>query len=519
MRIAVANAFWATAGGGETYSLAIAKALARRDDVELLGPPGVDWARLGERLQADLSDLGTRAVDFSSHGPLVAAAADYDLLVNTSHGNDVPCGAPRGILVVHFPFRLDADLSVLPRTALRMLLRSQRMRGRAGVQWGDGFHNLEGGGPVWRWTDGDAVLELWVGAGRTVPVEVVFGGDRPSPTRADLVYEGTVVASAEVGGAGAPPTTATFLVTGRPDGRPVRIHVVSETFRPAELWGAPDERTLGVQVMAARVGNDLLQRVERRAPFLERAEQLRWLDTYDRILVNSSFTAGWVRRWWGRPSEVLYPAVPPLTTGGEKEQLILSVGRFFAPERGHSKKQLEMVLAFRRLVEAGVTGWELHLVGGCQPEDRHYLERVRAMAMGLPVVFHVDAPGAELRDLYGRSSIYWHATGLFEDATLAPERQEHFGIAVVEAMSAGCVPVVHGAAGPGETVEPEVAGLHFSSVDGLVRQTRRLVDDAGLRSRLAAGALTASARYTPDALAERLDAVVDGLRCEPSSPR
>jgi glycosyltransferase involved in cell wall biosynthesis len=352
-----------------------------------------------------------------------------------------------------------------------------------------------------------------VPAGHTVPVEVVFGGDRPSPARADLVYEGTVVASAAVAGEGGPPTTASFRVTGRPDGRPVSIRVVSDTFRPAELWGVPDERTLGVQVMAARVGNDALQRAGRRAPFLERAQQLRWLDTYDRVLVNSAFTAGWVARWWGRRAEVLYPAVPPLPRRppAEKEPVILSVGRFFTPERGHSKKQLEMVVAFRRLVEQGVDGWSLHLVGGCQDEDRPYLERVRAIAAGLPVVFHVDAPGSEVRDLYARASLYWQATGLFEDPGLAPERQEHFGIAVVEAMSAGCVPVVYGAAGPGETVEEGVAGLHFRSLDGLVRATRRLVDDEVLRARLSDGAVGVAARYSPDALAARLDAVVASL--------
>ncbi len=59
-------------------------------------------------------------------------------------------------------------------------------------------------------------------------------------------------------------------------------------------------------------------------------------------------------------------------------------------------------------------------------------------------MFHVDAPGAELADLYARASIFWHAAGLGEDAEDDPNRMEHFGISIVEAMSAGAVPVVLG---------------------------------------------------------------------------
>ena len=83
-------------------------------------------------------------------------------------------------------------------------------------------------------------------------------------------------------------------------------------------------------------------------------------------------------------------------------------------------------------------------MGGCGPEHRPYLDEIRSAAEGLPVTLHPEASGAELRDLYGRASIFWHAAGLGEDPDRHPDRFEHFGITTVEAMSAGAVPVVIG---------------------------------------------------------------------------
>ena len=507
MRAAVCNRFWETAGGGETYAFAIASALAERHDVDLVTPPGVDFSALGARLHVDVDRFGTREVDFGDPRDLMTAGADYDLFVNTSYATSQPSPARHGLLVVHFPFRMDADLPPVRRRLFRMALRADWLH-RSPLEWGTGFHPREGGWPGFRWTSGDAELLVALEPGRRTTVELVVGGERPTPAEVELLVDGAAVARATT----APDADVRVRadVVGRDDGEPVVLRLRSDTFSPAEALGIDDDRRLGVQVRAAWVGRDVGRKLAHGLPLLQRTESLRWLDSYDRVLVNSDYTRGWVRRWWGRGAEVLHPAVAP-RGAGEKGPLILSVGRFFAPERGHSKKQLEMVVAFRRLVERGVTGWELHLVGGCQAEDRPYLDRVRAMAHGLPVVVHVDAPGPVLDDLYRRASVYWHATGVLEDPLAVPERQEHFGIAVAEAMSAGAVPVVFGAAGPAEIVRHGEEGYHFHSLEELVDRTASLVADEGERARLMAGSLAGAERFTQEALSRRLHDVVDSV--------
>jgi glycosyltransferase involved in cell wall biosynthesis len=269
----------------------------------------------------------------------------------------------------------------------------------------------------------------------------------------------------------------------------VRVDLRSPTWVPAEHGIGTDRRALGVPVVGVHAGGGWRDRVARTVPALAGHTGMpAHLDSYDRLVANSRYTQRWIERLWHRPSGLLHPPVGAMARA-DKGPLILSVGRFFLPGTGHNKKQLEMVTAFRELVGRGhAEGWEYHLVGGCAPEHRPYLDEIRAVADGLPVVLHPDATGAELRDLYGRASIFWHAAGLGEDPERHPDRFEHFGITTVEAMSAGAVPVVIDAAGQIEIVDHGANGYRFAGLDDLVTHTERLIDDPAWLATLSAAA-------------------------------
>ena len=135
-------------------------------------------------------------------------------------------------------------------------------------------------------------------------------------------------------------------------------------------------------------------------------------------------------------------------------------------------------MPFRDLVASGrADGWELHLIGGCDSANREYFNAVRKAALGLPVHLHLNASGAALEDLVSSASIYWHAGGYGEDPEAHPDRFEHFGIAVVEAMSAGAVPVVFAAAGPAEIVRDGLDGIHWRSTGEFQDATAGLIAD------------------------------------------
>lgn len=222
-----------------------------------------------------------------------------------------------------------------------------------------------------------------------------------------------------------------------------------------------------------------------------------WTD-YQVLVVNSPFTRGHVQTAIGKlllaakPVHVVAPPVQPINGGlGRKEAIILGVGRFFTG--GHCKRHDVMIEAFRRMVETTGLEAELHLVGALHPEPQHrdYLFHLQELAVDLPVVFHLNAARDVLNDLYRRALVYWHATGINIDLLTEPEKCEHFGITVVEAMSAGCIPVVPDRGGPAAVVAPGECGFHFASVGELAERTAQVL--AG-RDQAWVGAMADSAR-------------------------
>ena len=165
-----------------------------------------------------------------------------------------------------------------------------------------------------------------------------------------------------------------------------------------------------------------------------------------------------------RPVEVLYPPVPQAAVGGTaKRARILTVGRFFSG--GHNKRHDLLIKAFRVLHARHGDGVEFHLAGSSMPDPQHmdYVGRLQELAVGLPVVFHVNASPHLLDSLYQEATIYWHGTGLQEDLKKSPELAEHFGIAIVEAMSAGCVAFALNAGGAPEIITDGVDGCLYQT--------------------------------------------------------
>lgn len=192
------------------------------------------------------------------------------------------------------------------------------------------------------------------------------------------------------------------------------------------------------------------------------------LEGYDGTLVYSPFVqaaydgAAGLLGLYCPPTIVVGPSVPPVmgpraAPGGPRR--LLNVGRFHPG--GHCKRQDVMIEVFRKLLARSSEPLELHLAGALGGESvaRSYFADLQRLARDLPVHFHVNGGPDVLAGLYLQCDIYWHATGINDDVSNRPERFEHFGITIVEAMSAGAVPVVLRHGGPSNLVEDGRTGF------------------------------------------------------------
>jgi len=211
------------------------------------------------------------------------------------------------------------------------------------------------------------------------------------------------------------------------------------------------------------------------------------------IICNSKFTKNVIDKSYGVNSGVIYPPVVVSDIKPKRKQnIILSVGRFSRLKQ--SKNQDKLVEAFKKLYDSGVKNYKLILAGGAEVGNNGFVNELKKSAKGYPISIKVSPKFSEIKDLYGKAKIYWSAAGMGVDEQKHPEKTEHFGITVVEAMAAKAVPIIFRAGGHKEIITDNINGLFFENNDTLIDKTialfansknlRKLADQAHKDSKI-----------------------------------
>jgi glycosyltransferase involved in cell wall biosynthesis len=190
-------------------------------------------------------------------------------------------------------------------------------------------------------------------------------------------------------------------------------------------------------------------------------------ETADVVMVNSNYIGRLVKMLWKGDPVVLYPPVKvkDFTYYGikffdERDDSVVMIGRV-SPE-----KRIEYVINALALTDNKPV---LRIIGGFIPATLPYKRTLEKMAeeKGVKIEFYLNIPRNEMVKIATSSKIFVHST-----------IGEHFGIAVVEGMAAGCPVIVHKSGGPFEDIiEQGVYGLYYSSVEDLAEKISKLLND------------------------------------------
>ncbi len=249
-----------------------------------------------------------------------------------------------------------------------------------------------------------------------------------------------------------------------------------------------------------------------RAGFERRIHDVSWAQQYTAMAANSAFTARWVDQLWNVTPSVLNPPVDQMAFETSRSPLVLSLGRFFDRSFGHCKKQDVLLDAWESYEQRANSDWAFSLIGGADGASREYVLALKRQASALRVTVDVNAPRDTVDRAFRSASLLWHAAGHGEDSERHPDRFEHFGIAVVEAMSAGIVPIVHRSAGPAEIVRHGVDGFHWETVEELLTISESLMNSTSSVVELGRSSRLRAAEYSYETFGRKFDELVATLR-------
>jgi glycosyltransferase involved in cell wall biosynthesis len=179
----------------------------------------------------------------------------------------------------------------------------------------------------------------------------------------------------------------------------------------------------------------------------------------------------------------------------------------------HYKCQDKLLDAFKEMTELHESGWRLCFIGSVaeDTDSLKYLLGLYRKSRDIPVEIITDAPFPLLKEYFAKTSIYWHATGMGSKPSDHPEKQEHFGITTVEAMSGGAVPIVINAAGQKETIVNGEDGFLWDNKNELIDYTTNVASDPELLKKISKRAERDSKKFDKSAFEKSFSEIMDRL--------
>ena len=229
---------------------------------------------------------------------------------------------------------------------------------------------------------------------------------------------------------------------------------------------------------------------------------------YDLYITYSLFTTEWLEKIWhiGLEKAVMIDPAVGLVLPSKNEK----TNSIFVCSRIEQSKNIEALISAYLSCEILKKTYKLIIAGAVVEETISYFEKLRKISSDYIdfISFHENPSRSDIENYYSLSKIFWHAKGYGVDEKTNPYDLEHFGLTTVEAMSAGCVPVVINKGGQKEIVENGVNGFRWDTPEELVEKTVYLIQHEDEREKMAENAIEKAKHYSLDNFTENLGKVL-----------
>lgn len=206
------------------------------------------------------------------------------------------------------------------------------------------------------------------------------------------------------------------------------------------------------------------------------------------LVTNSTYNAGHVLNLLGSEPSILYPPIDPIPYWFEPKN-----GRVFTVCRLTPEKNLQVINEVLRHLR----GVRVSVAGGTTPQSSGILSMLRSRYVDL----YPNPRRDEIISLMKESSVY-----------LSTQPNEAFGMAVLEAMSAGCVPVVYRDGGPWHDIlcarDGEI-GYGYTTGEEAARCIADVLSDEELREQMRENAVRRASYFTRERFRDGLLGIVE----------
>jgi glycosyltransferase involved in cell wall biosynthesis len=238
-------------------------------------------------------------------------------------------------------------------------------------------------------------------------------------------------------------------------------------------------------------------------------KDFKWKSAYDLYMANSRYTQKWLNRIWNiehRRNAMLYPPVSFVKPGEERK-----CDRIIICSRIDPTKEIDVLIQAFLSSQTLRQSAKLFIAGAVIDENAAYINKIKVLiADHADIVFLIENPSREeIENCYRTSKIFWHAKGYSCDENTKPAELEHFGITTVEAMSAGCVPVVINKGGQREIIGDGVNGFLWDTPEELIEKTIAVLQSPEKYQSISKAARESVVRYSFEEFTKRLHVLLE----------